>query len=86
MTVERIYFNVPGHYGTGPDFELYEEARAYAAGTIQRIGGIEGESYTRAFVDVRARTVTEFSTTDEVVFRSEVFLSDAEKLLATSTQ
>lgn len=62
------YFEVPGPYGYGPQFDTYQEARAAALASIREIDGCPGH-FTRAFVDLR---VSDFMG-DRPVRRREVF-------------
>ena len=86
METERVYFAVPTHYTIGTEFDTFAEAEEFALSKIKRIDGIDEERFTRAFVDVRAVTKTEFSTEDKTVHRAEVYLTEEGKLRARGTQ
>lgn len=83
-TAHRIYFAVPTHYGYGPEFDTYDDARDEALGKIREIEGCPG-SFTRAFVDVRIHEPSELGngTTDRVLHRVEIFAPQADPALAS---
>lgn len=94
--IEDIYYAVPGHYGYGPKFsgtpEGHRAAVAEAKSKIKLIGGLSEPRYTRAWIEKRF-TIRWLPAADEIgagidtaVERREIFLTDAEKLEAGSTQ
>lgn len=70
MSDVDIYYAVPNGYGIGRTFAHFIDAANHALSTIVDLQGLSRKS--RAWVDVRAVTKTEFGESDSMVHRMEI--------------